>query len=296
MGAGPFQIELVVDARAATGECPTWNENERALYWVDIEEPALHRLDPATGCDKSWETPSQIGAFALCRSGAIIAALRTGLAKITLAGGGFEPLCAPPYNPLKFRFNDGKCDAAGRFWVGTMHEPLRGRTAEPPAARAVGFFAAQTGFQARCASAVIPNGLAWSPDSRTMYFSDSRARKIWTFDYDLKTAGLSSQRLFAQFEAADGTPDGATVDEEGFYWCALYGGARLLRLSPDGRLDREIRLPVSQPTMCVFGGADYATLYITSAAHGVETEPHAGGVFCCRPGVRGAPPALFADG
>ena len=134
-----------------------------------------------------------------------------------------------------------------------------------------------------------------APNSRRMYFSDSHARRIWAFDYDLQTASLSAPRIFAQFGAADGTPDGASVDEEGFYWCALYGGQRVLRLAPDGRLDREIRLPVSQPTMCAFGDADYATLYITSAAHGMEAERHAGGVFRCRPGIRGLPPALFAD-
>lgn len=295
MGARSVAVELVLDARAATGESPTWSARDQALYWVDIEEPALHRLDPATGRDDSFETPAEIGAFALCNSGAILVALRTGLAKITLRDGGFEPLGAAPYNPLIFRFNDGKCDARGRFWVGTMHEPLRGQAAGPPAARPVGFYTRETGFQAQGATAVIANGLAWSLDSRTMYLTDSAARKIWAFDYDLETARLSAPRLFAQFTPTEGTPDGASVDEEGFYWCALYGGGRIVRLSPEGRLDAEIRLPVSQPTMCAFGDADYATLYIASAAQGVETEPHAGGVFRCRPGVRGVPPALFAD-
>jgi sugar lactone lactonase YvrE len=290
-----LHVDLVADAHAATGENPAWSEKEQALYWVDIEEPALHRLNPATGRDESWETPSEIGAFALCRSGAVIVALRTGLAKMTLASGDFDFLCAPSYNPLKYRFNDGKCDLSGRFWVGTMRDPLRGQEAGPPAAQALGYFADRAGFVEKGASASIANGIAWSRDGRTMYFTDSGARTIWAYDYDLETATLSAQRLFAQFEASDGTPDGASVDEEGFYWCALYGGGRVLRLSPDGRVVQEIATPVSQPTMCAFGGADYATLYITSAAHGVETEPLAGGVFACRPGVRGTPPALFAD-
>lgn len=289
------QVELLLDAHAATGESPTWSEREQALYWIDIEEPALHRLNPATGVDESWETPAQIGAFALCRSGAVLVALRTGLAKMTLNDGRFETLCAPPYNPLEFRFNEGKCDSLGRFWVGAKHEPLRGYGATSTAARPVGFFTKGRGFRASSPSAAIANGLAWSPDSRTMYFADSSLRTIWAYDYDVETANPSAQRVFAQFAAADGAPDGAAIDREGCYWCALYGGGRVLRLSPDGRIDREIRLPVSQPTMCAFGGPDYGTLYITSAAHGVEAEPLAGGVFHCLPGVRGTPPALFAD-
>lgn len=294
MTSSSTQVELALPARAATGESPTWSEAEQALYWIDIEEPALHRLNPSTGVDESWETPSQIGAFALCDSDGIIVALRTGLAKMTLEGA-FAPLCPPPYNPLEHRFNEGKCDRAGRFWIGTKHEPLRGRKAGPPVARALGFFTNRTGFEERCARAVIANGLAWSPDGRTMYFADSEQRRIWAFDYDLEAASLSSQRVFACFAESDGAPDGASIDEEGFYWCALYGGGRVLRLAPDGRIDREIRLPVSQPTMCAFGGADRATLYITSASHGVEAEPLAGGLFCCRPGVRGVPTARFRE-
>jgi sugar lactone lactonase YvrE len=295
MTTSTSQVELVLGAHAATGESPTWSEREQALYWIDIEEPALHRLNPVTGVDESWETPYQIGAFAFCRSGAVIVALRTGVAKMTLGDGRFEPLCAAPYNPLLFRFNEGKCDSVGRFWIGAKYEPLRGQCAATLTARPLGFLTHGTAFQERSPKATIANGLAWSPDSRTLYFADSSLRRIWAYDYDPETAGLSGQRVFAQFEASDGTPDGATVDREGFYWCALYGGGRVLRLAPDGRIDREIRLPVSQPTMCAFGGADYATLYITSAAHGVATEPLAGGVFRCLPGVRGTPPALFAD-
>ncbi|MGJ0509803.1 MAG: SMP-30/gluconolactonase/LRE family protein [Methylocystis sp.] len=295
MREGSSDVEVAIPAHAATGESPTWCAREEALYWIDIEEPALHRFRPSTGVDESWETPSEIGAFALCESGAVIVALRTGLAKLQPDAGVFEPLCAPPFNPLRHRFNDGKCDALGRFWVGTMYEPLRGQSTATTEARPLGFYRQEAAFQKQGADAVIPNGLAWSPDTRTMYFSDSHARSIWAFDYDVHSAALSGQRLFARFDEADGAPDGASVDEEGFYWCALYGGGRVFRLAPDGRIDREVRLPVSQPTMCAFGDADHATLYITSAAHGVD-ETDAGAVFRCRPGVRGLPPALFADG
>lgn len=288
MKAAASQVDLALHSRVAAGESPTWSEQEYALYWVDIEEPALHRLDPETGFDQSWETPSDIGA--------ILVALRTEFAKLTLASDAFEHLRAPPYIPLRHRFDEGKCDARGRFWIGTMYNPLRGQVPQSQTARTLGAFTRPTGFGERWPSAVIPNGLARSPDSRCLNLSDSNARKIWRSDYDLETADLSSQRLFPQFGEAEGTPDGAAVDEEGFYWCPLYGGGGVVRLSPEGRPDWEIPLPVSQPTMCALGNADYDSLYITSAAHGVENEPHAGSAFCCRRGVKGLPPALFSDG
>lgn len=289
-------MELAFDAHAQTGESPTWSEREQALYWIDVEEPALHRFDPKASRDESWKMPSQIGAFALCRSGAIVAALRTGLVRLRLDEGDYAPLCQPPYNPLRHRFNDGKCDASGRFWVGTMHDPLPSAShrTEPPAAR-LHVFTCGEGLDEKEASAVIANGLAWSPDSRTMYFADTPAGTIWAFNFDLENAGLSSKSVFAQF--SEGRPDGAAVDNEGFYWCAMYGSGCVIRLSPDGELDRQIELPISQPTMCAFGDADYGTLYVTTASHGVsrEREPHAGAIFRCRPGVTGLPASLFAD-
>jgi sugar lactone lactonase YvrE len=294
-------VRVALDAKASTGESPTWSEAEQALYWIDIEQPALHSLDPETGVDEYWGMPSEIGAFALCRSGDVIVAMRTGLAKINLDARRFAPLSLPPYNPLTHRFNDGKCDGLGRFWVGVMYSPLSGSAlgedATGPLASALTVVSPNTGVAASSTGAVIANGLAWSPDRRTMYFSDSDARTIWAFDFDLDTATLSSRRVLAQFSATEGAPDGAAVDLEGFYWCALYGGARVIRLSPRGKLVDEIRLPVSQPTMCAFGGADYSTLYITSAAHGVSTaaEPLAGAVFACRPGATGGAPALYGD-
>lgn len=290
------EAELVLDAKARTGENPVWSDREQALYWIDIEEPALHRFDPRTSADKYWEMPSQIGSFALCADGGVVAALRTGLAKASLRDGGWTSLGPPPYNPLRVRFNDGKCDARGRFWVGAMHAPLhRPDEKTAPSQTALRVFTPE-GLREAGPTAVIANGLAWSPNSDRMYFTDTAARVIWVFDYDLETARLSSRRVFAQFGASEGAPDGAAVDAEGFYWCALYGGGQVVRLSPEGEIERRIELPVSQPTMCAFGDEDYQTLYITTASDGVETrEPHAGGLFRARPGVAGLPAALFSD-
>jgi sugar lactone lactonase YvrE len=296
-----IDIELVVDAHASTGECPTWSEREQALYWVDIEEPALHRFDPKTGADRRWIMPSQIGSFALCRSGAVLAALRTGLIKVRIPEGTSEHLVIPPYDPRTYRFNDGKCDAAGRFWVGVMHKPLPNADGqrEPQESAQLQVFD-KDGLRPVQARAVIPNGLAWSPDQRTLYFTDSRARLVRAFDFDPDAGAIVNPRALVQFTEDEGEPDGAAMDVEGYYWCALYGGSRIVRVAPDGRVDREIRLPVSQPTMCAFGGADLDVLYITSASNGLDAEarrrePAAGGLFRCRPGVRGVAPHLFAD-
>lgn len=301
-------VELVLDAHASTGESPTWSEREQALYWIDIEGPALHRFDPQTGEDRRWEMPSQIGAFALCRSGKVLAALRTGLVEISTTSGDYRLLAPPPCNPRTHRFNDGKCDAAGRFWIGTMHKPLEG--AEPASgrngveadeeARNAHVYTRQGGLEAAGLRAVIANGLAWSPDHRTMYFTDTQAGTIHAFDFDLNSGRPSRPRVFKQFEPQAGKPDGAAVDREGHYWCALHGAGRVVRLDPDGTVEREIVLPVSQPTMCAFGGAALDTLYITSASSGLdakarEREPHAGGLFRCKPGVQGQPAALFSD-
>lgn len=291
------EAELVLDAGATTGETPTWSQQERRLYWIDVEEPALHRFDPSTGIDERWETPGQIGAFALCEDGAVILALRAGLFEFRPESGACVSLCGPPYNPFTHRFNDGKVDRDGRFWIGVMHDPLNG-AAPAPAAWPLQVYVAGEGLRGTEISAVIANGLAMSPDMRTLYFSDTAAARVTAFDLDIDAGALSRPRLFASFEDVKGKPDGAAVDVEGAYWCALYGGGRVARLSPDGEVLGEVLLPVSQPTMCAFGAEDDGALYVTTAAKGLSRieEPLAGGIFRCRPGVRGLPNFLFGKG
>lgn len=304
-----LDVELILDAKASTGESPTWSAGEQVLYWIDIEKPALHRFDPRTGEDQHWEMPSEIGSFALCQSGHVLAALRTGSARVETGRGAYELLGAAPYNPLTHRFNGGKCDARGRYWIGTMHKPLfraehtatTDEAGRHELAKPIHVFSQTNGLKPLGLRAVIANGFAWSPDHRTMYLTDSDAGIIHAFDFDLESGEPSHPRVLAQFEPGQGKPDGAAVDAEGRYWCALYGGGRVVRLGRDGNIDREVALPVSQPTMCAFGGSDLETLFITSAANGLdsearEREPHAGGLFRCSPGVRGQAPVLFADG
>ena len=295
-----IDVELVLDAKALLGECPVWSQPQQALYWIDIREPALHRFDPASGADRSWQMPAEIGAFALTRKGRLIAALRTGLFSFALDCDEHRLLAPPPFDPQTHRFNEGKCDARGRFWVGTMYDPPH--PLDHPVTRALPLcvYTTDLGLQPVDASAQTANGIGWSPDQRTMYFADTREHIIRRFDFDLETGTMSAPRTFALFSDQRLRPDGAAIDADGGYWSALYGAGRVVRLDARGNIECEIALPVSQPTMCAFGGAELDTLYITSAAQKLDAsalarEPHAGGLFRCRPGVRGLPSHLFAD-
>ena len=310
------QIDLVLDAHASTGECPTWSAREQALYWIDVDEPSLHRLDPADATDRRWPLPSQVGAIAPCEDGSVLVALRTGLARLDPATGECRPLALPPYDSRTHRFNDGRCDAQGRFWVGTMHAPQddalpanspRAGTRDDhqddsarPAAEPLHVLGSGGALHAAAARATIANGLCWSPDHRVMYVTDTDSRTIRAFDFDAGRGTLGRSRVLARFEPSQGKPDGATVDAEGGYWCALYGGGCVVQLDAQGAIVRRIALPVSQPTMCAFGGERLDTLFVTSAAKGLDDEakrrePHAGGVFACRPGVRGLPVDVFRE-
>ena len=297
------EVEIALDCRAVNGESPTWSVEEQALYWIDVKEPALHRFRSSTGEDEAWPLPSDVGAFALCRSGRVLAALRTGLMLLDLSEGTSKLVLPAPYGPRTHRFNDGKVDAHGRFWIGTMCEPSEGEAdsvADGARAGPLYRFDSRNGIAPTGAAAVIGNGLAWSPDERRLYFADTEAGEISCFDFDADTGAISNGRRFISFPPAQGKPDGAAVDREGCYWVALFGGGRVIRIRPDGTLNRTISLPVTQPTMCGFGGPDLDILYITTARAGLSEsqlarEPLAGGIFQCRPGVHGMPTNRFAD-
>lgn len=288
--------ELVLDARSLNGESPTWSASEQKLYWIDTEEPGLHRFDPASGRDERWRMPSEIGAFALTGDGRILAALRTGLLLIDLGRQTSELLAPPPYDPLRYRFNDGKCDAQGRFWIGTMFKPLDG--SKPDAHTVATSLFVYDGRELRATDvlAVIGNGIAWSPDESTLYFSDSHIKVVRAYEFDCLHKRISGERDFARFET--GVPDGAAVDVEGCYWVANYDGGRVVRLRADGKIERELRLPVSEPTMCAFGGVDMRDLYVTSACSGLSDndkrdQPLAGGIFRYRAPAPGLPVPSF---
>lgn len=291
-------VELVLDAHAEIGESPTWSVAEQALYWIDVKAPALYRFNPSTGATRTWPMPAEIGCFALYRDApAAILGLRTGLYRLDLHSDALTQLLEPPYDPTVHRFNEGECDGEGRFWLGTMFEPQEDKRAPEPGP--LFCYTEREGLVPQPDVSLTPNGLAWSPDGTRMYFAHSKQHRIYRFAFDAVTGRIDSGAIFAQIPDELGVPDGCAVDEEGCYWSAIHGGSRLVRYRPDGRLEREVKLPVSQPTMCAFGGPDLDVMYVTSAASGLGmlsklSEPHAGGLFRFRPGMRGLPRHGFA--
>ena len=282
----------VLDAKAQTGESPVWVPEEQALYWTDIPGKTLNRFDPATGANRVWPMPEEVGSFALREGGGLIAALRSGFALIDLERGQIERLIDPEADRPENRFNDGRCDRQGRFWAGSMNEPRDARSG------ALYRLDSDHRCQRMADDVMVANGLAFSPDDRVMYWSDSRALTIWAFDFDAASGAIANRRIFARLAPHQGGPDGAAVDAEGGYWSACYRGARVMRFRPDGTIERKIRLPVSRVTMCAFGGPDLRTLYITSARGGLsaadlEREPLAGGIFALQVDVAGLPEPRF---
>lgn len=293
-------VRLAVAAPSRLGESPLWHPVQQVLYWCDIPGCRLNRFDPATGELQHWDFATDVGSCAPMLDGGLLLAMRDGLWRFDIHSGQRTRLSEPPYDPAKERFNDGKCDPQGRFWVGTIYEPR-----DPPLASLHCFSAGQL---VRKADAItVSNGLAWSPDGRTMYWSDTKAHTVYAFDVDPLTGSISERRIFARFplrQAGEslasygGRPDGAAVDSEGCYWVAMYEGQRLLRLSPSGEMLREIVLPTRCPTMPCFGGADLRTLYITTArenrpAAELAEQPLAGCVLSLRVDVAGLPANLF---
>lgn len=278
--------------RAGVGESPVWDDSTGLLWWVDIRAPALHRTDPTTGVTRSWPMPEAIGSIGLCRSGAILLSLRSGIHRIDPHRDGAVPemVATPPGEPAHNRLNDGKVSPDGRFLVGSMDDrPEKQATAalhrlDPD------------GSCTRIADGfIVSNGLAWSPDGRTLYHSDSRASVIWAWDYDPATGAIANRRVFAQPTEAQGRPDGAAMDAEGAYWSAGVSAGRLNRFLPDGTLERSIALPVRAPTMPCFGGPGLRTLFVTSLTPPGEPHPNDGAVIALDVGVAGVPVGRFAD-
>lgn len=299
------------------GESPFWHPDERRLYWVDIAGRALLRLDPASGAVDRWAMPTEPGCLAPARrAGApdgFVIALRAGIFRARGWGGALEPIADLPFDPATQRANDGKCDALGRFWVGTVHEPTEGPRQPVGAlycvdARGPG----ATTVRKVLDGVATANGLAWSPDGATLYWSDTPAHAVRAWDCNADREPVGEPRVLRRFDPKPpgwkpgqpgygGRPDGAAVDAEGAYWCALYEGGRVQRLSPAGEVLADIALPVRCPTMPCLGGDDGRTLYVTSAregrpAHELAELPQSGCVFALRVDVPGLPVAWFEDG
>lgn len=277
------------------GESPFWHPQERRLYWIDIPGRALNRFDPQTQQHDQWPLASEPGSCAPLLGGGLLIAMRDGLWRFDPATGTRQAVAPPPYDATKQRFNDGKADPQGRFWVGTIDDQR---------APAAALYRYARGRIDRMAEGITTsNGLGFSPDGRTLFWSDTKGHTIYAFDFDGNEGALSGRRVFRAFapradgaplEAYGGRPDGAAVDSEGAYWVAMYEGQRLLRLSAGGQTLAEMALPVRCPTMPCFGGDDLKTLYLTTArdkrpADELAKQPWAGCVLSMRVEVAGLP-------
>ena len=287
------RVDLVLDAHAETGEGPVWDHRHRSLLWVDVTRGQVHRLDPTGGAERCMEVGQHTGALALRARGGLVLAVRGGYAGFDLETEELEPIADTEAARPTNRMNDGKVDAAGRFWAGSMAYREEGREGSLYRLDPDGSVTTVlTGIG-------ISNGLGWSPENRVMYYIDSLAAGVDAFDFELGTGAISHRRRLIDVAAEDGVPDGMTVDEEGCLWVALWGGGAVRRYTPDGTLDRTVEVPVRQVSCCTFGGADLSDLFITTAARGLSAEDldrqrRAGGVFRHRPGVRGMPSVEFA--
>jgi L-arabinonolactonase len=286
-------VRCVVDCKNILGEVPLWDGREQALYWVDIEGKLLQRLTPASGQVERWVMPERIASFALREAGGLVVAFASGIAFLDLPSLTVTWIARPEADKPGNRFNEGKVDRRGRFWAGTMDDSLAAHTAalyRLDLDRTVSTVLEGVG---------ISNCFVWSREDDRFWFADSLDRKVYSFDYDSRLGSLANRRLFADTAPLGCTPDGGTIDAEGFIWIAMWDGWKVVRFAPDGRIDREVRLPVAKPTSCMFGGPKLETLYITSAAwdlkpEGWAAQPQAGGLFALDVGVRGLPEYRFA--
>jgi sugar lactone lactonase YvrE len=273
-------VEVAIRAEAILGECPRWDAAARRLSWVDVEAGALHLFDPATREDRGYELGAMAGAAAPTEGGELLVALADRIVLVDPADGSTRDLATIPHPRPDMRTNDGACDPAGRFWVGST---------QLESAHAAGaLYRLASGVLERVLDGVtLSNGIGWSPDGRLMYYVDSLTYRVDVLDFDLDAGTVAARHELVGVSQADGVPDGLAVDDDGCIWLALYGGACVRRYGPDGLLDGVLSLPVKKVTACCFGGDDGRSLYVTTAA---GRQPLSGSVFVADVGV-GGPPA-----
>jgi len=282
-------IELILDAKALLGEGAAWDVERKRLYWVDIIGTKVHMYNPETGEDRAIDVGQQVGTLAPRQKGGLVLAMENGLYFLDEDSGALEFINDPESDLKENRFNDGKCDPAGRFWAGTL------------GAQPGGLYRMDHDLSVHKMVDGIrtSNGIIWSLDKRTMYYIDTPTMEVSAFDYDNTTGEISNRRAVVRVAEGEGHPDGMTIDAEGMLWVAMWNGWQVNRYDPQtGNKIGSIPVPAARVTSVAFGGDHLDELYITSArlqAEGEElaNQPHAGGLFKARPGVKGVPGYSF---
>ncbi len=291
------RIETVCHPHNLQGESPVWNARERALYWIDTRKPALHRVGH-DGETAMWMMPRPIGSIAFRERGGLVAAMQNGFNTVELPSGAVTPVIDPEPERPHNRMNDGRCDRNGRYWCGSRDSDPTGKLAQHPTGSV---YRLDTDFACSKVDTdyIIPNGMAFSPDDRTMLLADSGKEVLYAYDFDLAAGAVSNRRVFFSTQQMEGRVDGATYDRDGYYWFALINGGAIVRLDPKGRIDRTVTLPVRRPSMCCFGGDDLDVLYVTTSSINLTPEelagqPLAGALLAIHGlGARGMPEPFF---
>ncbi len=280
--------------RCLLGESPIWSVEEQALYWVDIRNPTIHRLDPATGERKKIRVQTEIGSIGFATDNRLIAGTRMGFAFIGLSDGSWRDIADPEGDGRmnRVRMNDGKVDRKGRFWCGGMDDPQMEELAS------LWRLDTDRSVHKMEGPVKISNCLCWSPDDTILYFADSRKHQVWMYDFDLESGTIENRRTFLDVPPEEGVPDGATVDAEGFVWIAHMRGGMVRRYDPDGKAEREYKFPASLTSCPALGGPDLTTLYVTTAStrfteEDFAREPDAGSIFAVETGIKGIPEPVF---
>jgi sugar lactone lactonase YvrE len=288
------EVERILDVQNEAGESPHWDAEEKALYWADIVDPHLYRYYPATGKLDTIKTKIPVTGLGLRKTGGLVVASKIGLYLLDTTLKEARFISDPEADKANVRFNDGLVDCEGRYWAGSLNE--------------VDFSVAEGTLYRLDPDGVIrtmdtgikgSNGIGWSPDNSIMYFADTFAQVIYAYNFDPASGEISNRRIFVEVPQEAGMPDGITVDCEGFVWNGHWGGWRLTRYDPSGKIEREVRLPVQNVTSCIFGGENLDELYITTAWYLMSEEerseqPYAGDLFRLRPGVKGLPDPKFS--
>jgi sugar lactone lactonase YvrE len=286
------KVELVIDSKSDLGEGAIWNDKTNELYWVDITGKILNIYNPATGNNKELFTGQMIGTVVPGESGKVLVALQNGFYSLDPGTGTKKWIANPEEDLPDNRFNDGKCDPAGRFWAGTLN--MSGKKG----AAALYRLNLDGTVTKMIDNVSISNGIVWSNDHQKMYYIDTPTQKVMGYDYDNETGNISNPETAIEIPAEMGSPDGMTIDSDGNVWVALWGGSAVGCWNPEtGKLVRTINVPAKNVTSCAFGGPELETLYITTARQATSEElkkfPQAGGVFKTIPGVKGTKAFFF---
>ncbi|MBM7662697.1 sugar lactone lactonase YvrE [Bacillus mesophilus] len=281
-------VELIVDSQSELAEGPSWDEKDNKLYWVDIVGKKFYRYDPLTGINTAVQSDQLVGAIAPRNNGGVILALQNGFYFYDYEHQQYEKIHNPESHIEHNRFNDGKCDPAGRFWAGTMD----GKGANGKGSLYV--LHKDLKVEKKLENVTISNGMAWSPDYSKMYYIDTPTQQVVSFDYSLQTGHIDNPQVVITFPEGAGSPDGMTIDQDGMLWIAHWSGYGISRYNPtSGKQIEFISIPSANVTSCSFGGENLDQLYVTTARIGTSQEdlekyPHAGGLFRLKMNIKGS--------